>query len=58
MYPFSWFIVYRMLLGEAGCAGDEALALVKGEREEQDTEVPVLLEYVLTVQVEVGTPRG
>jgi len=55
--PFSWFLVYRMLLGDSGSCGLNALRLVRGQLGDSD-EVTVMPRYVLALGVEVGTPRG
>lgn len=57
-HPLSWFLVYGMLLGHWGSSSSQALALVRGEVADQDTETPILPRYVVTVRVEHGTARG
>ena len=55
--PLSWFLVYRMLLGNSGSCGLNALRLVRGQLGDSD-EVTVVPRYVITLAVEVGTQRG
>jgi len=57
-HPLSWFLVYGMLLGHRGSSSSQDLALVRGEMPNQDTEIPVLPKYVVTVRVESGTAHG
>jgi hypothetical protein len=54
VFPFSWFIIYRMLLGHEGSSEPAVIRLVRG----QNTNSPILPRYVLTVRAEVGTRQG
>ncbi len=59
--PLSWFLVYGMILGRAGCHEGGALDLVRGRGsavEQFSAETPILPRFVLTVDVEVGVARG
>jgi hypothetical protein len=56
--PFSWFIVYGMLLGGAGSSEKAGIDLVRGASVDEDADLPVAPRYVLTVEVQVGSVRG
>jgi hypothetical protein len=55
--PFSWFLVYRMLLGHTGSSGRNALRIARGESDNQQ-EFGIVPRYVMTLGIQVGTPRG
>ena len=54
VFPFSWFVVYRMLLGREGSSGPGAVRLVRG----QNINSPILPRYILTIHAEAGTRQG
>ena len=58
VYSFSWFLVYRMLMGDAGASDPRSMSIVKGNEKNQDSDNPILPKYVMTLKVEAGTARG
>jgi len=58
VYPFSWFLVYKMLMGDGGTSDSHSLSIVRGNEKEQNVDNPVLPKYIMTLRVEAGTARG
>jgi hypothetical protein len=58
VYPFSWFLVYEMLMGNAGKSDSRSLSIVRGSEKNQALDNAILPKYVMTLQVEAGTARG
>lgn len=58
VYSLSWYIVYKMLMGDGGCSDSISMSIVRGNEKEQNTDNPILPNYVMTLRVEAGNPRG
>jgi hypothetical protein len=58
VYSLSWYMVYRMLMGDGGSSESRSISIVKGNEKEQNTDNPILPKYVMTLRVDAGTPRG
>jgi len=55
--PFSWFLVYHMLLGRSGSCSPNALRIARGLIRD-DEDVPVRPRYVITLRSQAGRERG
>jgi hypothetical protein len=54
-FPFSWYIVYRILMGNAGSSKPSAIDFVRGQSNDLDFSDFSFPRYTLTVSVSVGT---